>query len=110
VAFSEKRQSSPKQPHVMSETIKPIFEDFLAYINDNRLNNILSKTSDVITQKDFGKIMGMLVQDAKDEFERDEYEISKSDWKEISKYVVKEASVVLREDWLNILDNYSDNS
>jgi hypothetical protein len=54
--------------------------------------------------------MGMLVQDAKDEFERDEYEISKSDWKEISKYVVKEASVVLREDWLNILDNYSDNS
>jgi Rnl2 family RNA ligase len=107
VAFSEKKQSSPKQPHVMSETIKPIFEDFLAYINDNRLNNILSKTSDVITQKDFGKIMGMLVQDAKDEFVRDEYEINKSDWKEMSKPIMKEASAVVRKDWLNILDTYS---
>jgi len=109
-AFSEKKESTSKQPHVMSDEVKPIFEDFLNYLNDNRLRNVLSKTGDVITPKDFGKIVGMLVKDAKDEFERDEYEISKSDWKEISKYVVKEASVVLREDWLNILDNYSDNS
>jgi hypothetical protein len=51
--------------------------------------------------------MGMLVQDAKDEFERDEYEINKSDWKEMSKSIMKEASAVVRKDWLNILDTYS---
>jgi len=103
-AFTEKKQKAPKKPYKMPENVKPIYEDFVCYLNKNRLNNVLSKVGKV-SQKDFGKIQGILVQDAKEEFERDEYEISKDDWKAIAKSVGKDAATVVREEWLNILDD-----
>lgn len=103
-AFSEKKQKAPKKPFKMPEEVKGIFEDFLQYLNKNRLSNVISKIGGV-SQKDFGKIQGLLVKDAKEEFERDEYEISSDDWKLIAKSVNKEAAGVVREEWLNILDN-----
>jgi Rnl2 family RNA ligase len=102
-SFSEKKQKVPKKPYKMPENLKPIYEDFSQYLNENRLNNVLSKVGQV-SQKDFGKVLGMLVQDAKEEFERDEYEISKDDWKALAKTVGKEAGEVVRKDWLNIID------
>ncbi|QDP66567.1 MAG: putative RNA ligase 2 [Prokaryotic dsDNA virus sp.] len=103
-SFSEKKQKAPKKPFKMPEEVKGIFEDFLQYLNKNRFNNVISEIGEV-SQKDFGKLQGLLVKDAKEEFERDEYEISSDDWKLIAKSVNKEAAGVVREDWLNILDN-----
>ena len=105
-AFSEKKQKTSKKPFKLPEHIKPIMTDFTAYLTENRLNNVLSKIDlSTLTQKDFGKVMGMLVQDAKEEFERDEYEINKDDWKLMTKTVNKEAGQVVRAQWLNILDS-----
>lgn len=102
-AFSEKKDRTPKKPFKLPDSVKPLFDDFCQYLNENRLNNVLSKIGKV-TQKDFGMVTGSLIQDAKDEFERDEYEIAKDDWKLIAKSVGKEASNVVRSQWLNILD------
>lgn len=104
-AFSEKKQKPAKKPQKMPEEVVDIFNDFCQYLNQNRLNNVLSKIGGDISQKDFGKIAGLLAQDAKAEFERDEYLIDPDYWKLISKAVGKEASSVVRKDWLNILDN-----
>jgi len=101
--FSEKKNKKPKKPYKMPENLIPVYEDFCTYINKNRLMNVLSKIG-TVNQKDFGKIQGILVQDAKEEFERDEYEISKDDWKSIAKSVGRDASSVVREEWLNIID------
>jgi Rnl2 family RNA ligase len=103
-SFSEKKQKAPKKPYKMPENLKPVYEDFYQYLNENRLNNVLSKVG-TVTQKDFGKIQGMLVRDAKEEFERDEYEIHKDDWKSLAKTIGKDAAEVVRKDWLNILDS-----
>lgn len=104
-SFSEKKQKTPKKPNNdIPDNLKPLYKDFSQYLNSNRLNNVLSKVGG-ITQKDFGKIQGMLVQDAKEEFERDEYKIPKDDWKAISKVIGKSAGHVVRKDWLNILGN-----
>lgn len=103
-AFSEKKEKVAKKPYVMPENLVEIYQDFCQYITENRLRNVLSKVGEV-SQKDFGKVSGAFVKDAKDEFERDEYEINKDDWKGISKSVGKEASNLIRKHWLNILDN-----
>lgn len=106
-AFSEKKQKVPKKPFKLPEHIKPIMEEFNCYLTENRLNNVLSKMDATsVTHKDFGKVLGAFVQDAKSEFERDEYEISKDDWKLMAKSVNKEAGNVVRGQWLNILDQY----
>lgn len=104
--FSEKKNKAPKKPYKMPEEVKPLYEDFLQYLNKNRLINVLSKV-EYVSQRDFGRVQGMLVQDAKEEFERDEYVINKDHWKLIAKSVGKSASEVVREDWLNIIDSYS---
>lgn len=101
--FVEKKQRTPKKPYKMPDSVKPIYEDFAKYLNKNRLMNVLSKVGEV-SQKDFGKIQGLFIQDAKTEFERDEYEISKDEWKLLAKSIGKDATSVLREEWLNVLD------
>lgn len=105
-AFSEKKQAKkPRSKTGIPDHLKPLLHHFLAYVNKNRLNNVLSKIDpSTITQKDFGRVLGLFVQDAKSEFERDEHEIDKDDWKVVSGAIQKEAGQVLREDWLNILD------
>ena len=104
-AFSEKKHREPKKPYSVPAHLQKLVKDFSQYLNENRLSNVLSKIDrTTITQKDFGKVLGMLIQDAKEEFERDEYEISKDDWKGVGKSVNKIAGEVLRKEWLNILD------
>lgn len=105
--FSEKKNKAHKKPFKLPDNVTPIFEHFVTYLNANRLNNVLSKVG-CVSQKDFGKVTGMLVQDAKEEFERDEYEIDKDDWELMAKSVGREASTVIRADWLNILDNQTE--
>ena len=102
-AFSEKKEKVAKKPYVMPEHLVAIYQDFSQYITENRLKNVLSKIG-TVTQKDFGKLTGEFVKDAKDEFERDEYPISKDDWKGLSKVIGKESSNLIRQNWLNILD------
>jgi len=58
-----------------------------------------------VSTKDFGKVMRMLTKDAREDFEKEHYEISKEDWKIVSKGIGKIAGDVVRHDWLNLIDN-----
>jgi len=106
-AHSEK-SSVPKKPkEPLSPALEKLYMTMSTFLTQNRLQNVLSKVGKVYT-KDFGKVMGMLVQDAKEDFEKEYHEIGKDDWKAISKGVTKLASEVVKCDWLNTLDNQVD--
>lgn len=103
-AFSEKRDKvKTKQPQSIPEHLLEVVETFYQYLTRNRLLNVLSKFG-TVTQKDFGKIQGLFVKDALEDFQKDGNMIEKDDWKKVSKIVGKAASQVIREDWLNIID------
>lgn len=103
--FSEKQKSSKaaKKPYKIPEELMPLYEAFCAYVNQNRLDSVLSKEGKV-TQKDFGKVAGLLVQDAKEDYVKDHGEIEKDDWKAIAKGVKRRVEYEVRSNWLNILD------
>lgn len=76
-----------------------------SYINENRLNAVVSKIG-AVTQKDFGRLQGDLVRDALDDFAKDEgYELNKDEsWSLIAKRVGAHAALTIRGIWLNLLD------
>jgi Rnl2 family RNA ligase len=105
-AFSEIKPKRSKQPTTLGAVEAQALEDFTGYLTENRLHNVLSKET-AIKQSDFGRITGLLIQDALTEFTRDAYLIDKDTWKVIKKPVGAEASKVIRAQWLNILDSFT---
>lgn len=71
VKFSEKKNTKHKsKPTTLCGHDKRLLDDVLVYCTENRVNNVLSKIGEV-TNKDFGKIMGLTVQDAIEDWESD---------------------------------------
>lgn len=105
--WSEKIKSTkPKPVFKLNQAQTKLMEDFSQYVSENRLKNILSKFGPV-TNRDFGKLSGLLIQDALVEFERDEYEVDKDDWKVCKRVVMQMAAELIRPNFLNIIDgNY----
>lgn len=102
-AFSEKTPAGPKPKVELTSEQEALYTGFSTYINESRLGNVLSKFG-VPTQKDFGKVMGLLMQDAKEDYVKDNGEVDSGDWKVAGKLLGKLASEVVRRDWLNIID------
>jgi len=102
------RIKKPRVEIILSEEGKYLYEKLSCLINDNRLKNVLSKVGNV-NQKDFGKIMGMLVSDAIEEFRKDHDEefqkLPTDERKKITKTVNKEAGDLIRPNFLNIIDD-----
>lgn len=110
--FSEKQKVStnkkPKEP--VPEHILNLQEKSLEYITENRLENVLSKI-DSLTEKEFGKLMGLFSQDVVGDFSKEHEEYDQLDNKEkklVSKFINKECANLIRKDFVNILDRYSD--
>lgn len=72
--FSEKA-SVPREtiPIVLPEELQPIVVNFTEYLNENRLNSVISKIGEV-SNKDFGKLQGLLIQDALEDFNNEDYQ------------------------------------
>ena len=71
IEFKEKQAQKRKinvnqPPHV--ERIK---NNFLDYITENRLNNVFSKHGEIQSDKDIGKYIKLMMDDAKEEFTKD---------------------------------------
>ena len=74
------------------------------YINENRLNNVLSHIG-VIKQKDFGKVCGLFSQDVILDYLKDYESLpEKKDWKLVTKQTSMSCAMLLRSRWLDILD------
>lgn len=107
--FKEKKNKAgrlPKPPAIYTEDQAQLHAELSLYLSENRLKNVLSKL-ETVTQKQFGMVSGLLLKDAKDEFERDERDevsIPRDDWDVIRRSLSNLANEIVRKNWLNILD------
>ena len=98
-AEREKNKKRRKKPAIGDE-VKVLIQDIGTYVTENRLNNVVSKIGE-ITQKDFGRVMGMFSKDVVDEFKKDyKVEISKIEDKEfklVTKSITGKMAKLLKE-------------
>lgn len=106
--FSEKKGGTEAKkpmknipPHVLN-----LQNEVVQYINENRLKNVISKIGEV-TQKDFGKILGLMSKDVMEDFSKDNesvLELSHEDRKMVTKLLNNEVGNLLRPLFVNIID------
>jgi Rnl2 family RNA ligase len=107
--WSEKMKGEPKEKKevILSEAASQLFGEISSLVTENRLRNVLSKTGP-ITQKEFGKLLGLLMQDAFEEFNKDWAEdfakLGKDESKTINKMANQSAAGLIRTNFLNIID------
>ncbi|AGJ71644.1 RNA ligase [Escherichia phage Lw1] len=109
--FTEKKNKQANRfnaPVELSENDKVKLDVFTCYLNENRVKNVLSKIDSAnLTAKDFGRVMGLTVQDALEEIERnygpflEQFENPTL----AKKTFTNEASNLVRENWGAILNN-----
>lgn len=84
----------------LSDKVIKLQEAILSYVTENRLNNVLSKIGEV-TQKDFGRVLGMFNKDVVEDFTKDYHEIlndlEKKEQKIVTKSFFKTASELVRK-------------
>ena len=100
-SFSEKnRQPKEKQVFELSEEESALMNELLNYNTEQRVSNVISKIGQ-ITSKDFGKILGLTVQDMLEDFakdtERDAKVEAEDNWKQFHKLLSAEVGKVVRK-------------
>ena len=95
--FSEKNKVPKTKTEVtLSDKVAHLKELILAYVTENRLDNVLSHMGEV-TIKDMGKIIGLFSKDVVDDFSKDhEEEISEIDKNEL-KFLRKSIAEKVRQ-------------
>lgn len=106
-SFSEKkRQPKEQQVFELSENESELMNQLLCYNTEQRVDNVLSKIGPV-TNKDFGRILGLTIQDILEEFtketERDPKVEAESNWKQFNKLLSAEVGKVVRTQFLKHL-------
>lgn len=108
-SFSEKtRQPKEKQVFELSEEDSNLLNCVLEYNTTQRVQNVLSKFGEV-TNKDFGKILGLTVQDLLEEFikecEVDPKEVAEKNWKQFVKLLQAEVGKAVRTEFVKRLED-----
>lgn len=104
--FSERKASprTARQPVVISEEAKNAMNLASQYINENRLNNVLSKYGTPEKMSEIGKVLKLFVSDVFEDFTEDNPQLynsfQKSEQKGFNKFVSHE-SVKLIKEWFN---------
>ncbi len=90
-----RQQTVAKNPAELQEAIN----DVLNYVTDTRLDNVLSKVGPDVTQRDIGKLMGLLTQDVLQDWEKDweRPPLPKELQKKLHKTVNSEACKLIRK-------------
>lgn len=109
--FTEKKNKQANRfnaPVALSESDSAKLNEFTCFLTENRVKNVLSKIDSAnLTAKDFGRVMGLTVQDALEEIERnygpflEQFENPTL----AKKTFTNEASNLVRENWGAILNN-----
>lgn len=105
--FSEKSVSKrPKPVTQLEDSDLEVLNGLLEYVNDNRVLSAISKHG-TVTSKDFGKILGMVMQDIFDEAVSDGFDMTQAkeldNWKGISKALQKEVQDCVRETFVRVV-------
>ena len=108
--FAEKKQMKKrnklfKEPVPYSEELKSLVAEVEAYVNENRLANVISHIGEVSFPKDTGKVLGMFCKDVLEDFLKEhggEYSgLDKCEQKSLNKEVNKLCSTVLTSEYLS---------
>ncbi|QMV33811.1 RNA ligase 2 [Escherichia phage DK-13] len=103
--FSEKKKSDKpiKAAVVLSQNDMDLLWNFTDYVTVNRINNVISKIGEV-TPKDFGKVMGLTVQDILEEAGREGLELSLTENPvEVKKQLITNVRETLRHVWIALV-------
>lgn len=95
--FAEKSHEKPVKPQVeIPEHVQKCIEQISQYINENRVNNVISHVGEVTT-KDIGKIIGLTSKDVLEDYTKD-YKLpeDKTEYKMVTNYLQKEVSKTVR--------------
>lgn len=106
--FKEKSTGTKSVPTELSAPARGLLESSIGYLNENRVAAVISKEAEP-TQKDFGKFLGLFVQDALEDFADDHgltmkelKKVNEDIWKEFNKAFKKKAVLVLRGVWVTL--------
>ena len=106
-SFSE-RQAKPKQVFELSDEESELLNEMLEYNTPQRVSNVISKIG-TVTNKDFGKILGLTTQDLLEEYtketERDPKMIAESNWKAFLKLLQSEVGKEVRSQFVVALED-----
>ena len=105
--FSEKSKSDKpiKAKAILTDVDKVALSTLAAYATLNRVNNVISKIGQ-IGLKDFGKVMGLTVQDILEEAAREEIFITDADQPDVvKKELVTYVQGVIRPVWIELVSN-----
>lgn len=106
--FSEKKRK-PKEHIVfeLSDEESELMNELLTYNTTQRVSNVISKIGQV-TNKDFGKILGLTTQDLLEEFtketEQDPKQIAENNWKTFLKLLQSEVGKEVRSQFVVALE------
>ena len=106
--FSEKKRK-PKEHIVfeLSDEESELMNELLTYNTTQRVSNVISKIGQV-TNKDFGKILGLTTQDLLEEFtketEQDPKQIAEDNWKSFLKLLQSEVGKEVRSQFVVALE------
>lgn len=103
--FSEKKKSDKpiKAKVELSEIDNRLMSILACYVTLNRVNNVISKIGEV-GPKDFGKVMGLTVQDILEETSREGITLTQADNPSlVKKELVKMVQDVLRPAWIELV-------
>lgn len=109
-SFSEKKRK-PKENVIfeLSDEESDLMNELLTYNTTQRVSNVISKIGNV-TNKDFGRILGLTTQDLLEEFtkdtEQDPKVVAQDNWKQFLKLLQAEVGKTVREEFLKSLDNH----
>ena len=104
-AFSEKRVKKVKPEVTWSDEMNQVYATMIEFNTENRIRSALSKMGKV-TQKDFGKLLGVVVKDLLDDWVK-EYSygtLEKSEQKVLTKQLNRDVGDLIRSNFLNIID------
>jgi Rnl2 family RNA ligase len=95
--FAEKQKASKQKKEInLTEEDNKNIENFLQYVNENRLNAVLSKGEVEISFKNFGKIAELFMKDCIKDYNK-ENEIRYNDFdKKVKKIINKKVSEIIR--------------
>lgn len=105
--FSETNDRKPKRPMKLRACGKKFIEMAIPMVTGNRYDSAISKIGDV-TPRDFGRILGAIVQDIHDEISKDEKfynkfkKMDKIDRGLVHRTLAPEVSILVREKLLGI--------
>jgi len=106
-SFSEKKAKPRNEVFDLSEEENTLLNDLLSYNTEQRVSNVISKIG-AITNKDFGRILGLTTQDILEEFtketERDPKTEAEANWKQFLKLLQAEVGKTVREQFVKALD------